>query len=169
MLTQIVKLFIALNSENSPKQISYAFALGMLIGLTPLFSLHNLLVLLVAFLVRVHLGSFFVSWTLFSLLGLLFESAFAQIGEYLLTATSLHPVWQSLYQFTLFKLAHLHHTVTLGSLLIALLLFVPLTIGVQFLVVKYRVHVMAFVVKLKVVQMLKGSRFYQMYQKLQGA
>ena len=168
MLTQVIKVFIALNSENSPRQIAYALALGMVIGLTPLFSLHNLLILLLAFLIRVHLSSFFVGWTVFSLIGLLLAPVFASLGEALLTSAALEPTWHALYQSTLFKLAHIHHTVTLGSLLISVVLFVPFAILAQSLVIKYRDHVMAFVMKLKIVQMLKGSRFYQFYLKVQG-
>ncbi|WP_016957125.1 TIGR03546 family protein [Catenovulum agarivorans] len=168
MLTQIIKVFIALNSENSPRQIAYAMALGMVIGLTPLFSLHNLLILLLAFLIRVHLGSFFVSWSVFALLGLLFAPVFASLGDVLLTSAVLEPIWHALYQSTLFKLAHLHHTLTLGALVVTLVLFVPFVLLAQYLVVKYRDHVMAFVMKMKIVQMLKGSRFYQFYLKVQG-
>lgn len=168
MLTQVIKVFIALNSENSPRQIAYALALGMVIGLTPLFSLHNLLILLLAFLIRVHLSSFFVGWTVFSLIGLLLAPVFASLGEALLTSVALQPTWHALYQITLFKLAHLHHTLTLGALVVTLVLFVPFVLLAQYLVVKYRDHVMAFVMKMKIVQMLKGSRFYQFYLKVQG-
>ena len=168
MLTQVIKVFIALNSESSPRQIAYALALGMVIGLTPLFSLHNLLILLLAFLIRVHLSSFFVGWTVFSLVGLLLAPVFASLGEALLTSAALQPTWYALYQSTLFKLAHIHHTVTLGSLLVSVVLFVPFAILAQSLVMKYRDHVMAFVMKMKIVQMLKGSRFYQFYLKIQG-
>ncbi|EWH11213.1 hypothetical protein DS2_05130 [Catenovulum agarivorans DS-2] len=168
MLTQIIKVFIALNSESSPRQIAYAIALGMVIGLTPLFSLHNLIVLLLAFLIRVHLGSFFVSWGVFALIGALTAPLFAALGQALLTENALHGLWHSAYQITLFKLAHFHHTLTLGAFIIAGILFVPIAMLTQVLVVKYREHVMAFVMKLKIVQMLKGSRFYQFYLKVQG-
>ncbi|WP_017444422.1 TIGR03546 family protein [Gayadomonas joobiniege] len=168
MLTQILKLFIALNSEDSPKQIAYAFALGMIIGLTPLLSLHNLIILFIAFLVRVHLGAFFVSFALFAIVGELAEQPFAQVGEYLLTMPALESMWQSLYQFTFFKLAHLHHTLTLGGLVIGLVLFFPIVYLINYLVLEYRVHVMAYILKLRVVQMLKSTRIFQMYEKLQG-
>ena len=45
MLDQIVKLIKVLNSETAPEQISLALAFAMLAGFTPLWSLHNLLVL----------------------------------------------------------------------------------------------------------------------------
>ncbi|WAJ69687.1 TIGR03546 family protein [Catenovulum adriaticum] len=169
MFTLIAKLFIALNSEDSPKQISYAIALGMIIGLTPLLSLHNLLILLIAFLVRVHLGSFFVGWTLFSILGLLFAPLFASLGQYLLTLPALESTWDALYQFSFMRLAHFHHTTTLGALLVSLVLFFPLVFILNFLIAEYRTHIMAFILKLRLVQMLKASKVYKIYNSLQGA
>lgn len=168
MLTQILKLFVALNSEDSPKRIAYAFALGLVIGLTPLFSLHNLVILLLAFVVRVHLGSFFVAFAFFAILGALLEPLMAALGECLLTYPLLEGLWQGLYQLTIFKLAHLHHTLTLGSLVVSLILFFPCVYLMNYLVKEYRVRFMAYIVKLKVVQMLKSTRIFQIYEKLQG-
>ncbi|KMT63850.1 TIGR03546 family protein [Catenovulum maritimum] len=168
MITTLVKLFIALNSENSAKQIAYAVALGSIIGLTPLFSLHNLVVLILAFLIRVHLGTFFVSWSLFSLLGVMLTTSFSNLGASLLNLASLNDFWTSLYQITLFKLAHFHHTTTLGSLIISLITFMPITYLSVYLINKYRQHVMAFIMKFKVVQSLKASKFYSVYQSLSG-
>ncbi|MCU4674245.1 TIGR03546 family protein [Catenovulum sp. 2E275] len=169
MLTLLAKLFIALNSENSPKQISYAIALGMIIGLTPMLSLHNLVVLLLAFLVRVHLGAFFVGWTVFSILGLLFAPLFASLGHYLLTMPSLAGMWDALYQSTFMRLAHFHHTSTLGSLVVCLILFFPLVFLLNYLIAEYRTHIMTYVLKFRIVQTLKASKIYKLYNQLQGA
>ncbi len=169
MLTTLAKLFIALNSENSPKQISYAIALGMIIGLTPLFSLHNLVILFLAFVVRVHLGAFFAGWTVFSILGLLFAPLFASLGHGLLTLPALAGLWDTLYQSTFMQLAHFHHTTTLGSLLVSLIVFYPLVRLLNHLILKYRTHIMAYVLKFKIVQTLKASKVYKAYSQLQGA
>lgn len=168
MITALVKLFIALNSENSTKQISYAIALAFVIGLTPLFNLHNILVILIALLVRIHLGTFLIAWPMFTLLGMALNQPLAQLGEFLLTTPSLQTLWQSLYQISLFKLAHFHHTTTLGSLLFALSLFAPLVWLSNVLIRKYRQHVMTFIMRLKIVQALKASRFVQVYQSMAG-
>lgn len=169
MLTLIAKLFIALNSENSPRQISYAIALGMIIGLTPILNLHNLVILLIAFLVRVNLGAFFAGWTVFGILGLLFAPLFANLGHYLLTLPALEPFWDSLYQITFMRLAHFHHTTTLGSLLISLVLFFPFVFLLNYLIREYRTHIMSYILKFRVVQTLKASKIYKLYDQIQGA
>ncbi len=45
MLTLLAKLFQALNSESSSRQIALAVALGFFFGLAPLASLHNVVIL----------------------------------------------------------------------------------------------------------------------------
>ncbi|AWB65820.1 DUF2062 domain-containing protein [Saccharobesus litoralis] len=168
MLTLLAKLLHALNSESSPRQIAAAIALGLCVGITPLLSLHNLLFLLLAFLIRINLSAFFLSATVFSAVGLLLAPISISLGEALLTAPSLQGLWTSLYQFNIYKLAHLHHTLTLGSLLVGLILFVPCMLASQQIVIRYRVHIKAFIEKFKVVQWLKSSKFYQIYQTVTG-
>ena len=163
MLTLLARLFKALNSESSPRQIALAIALGMIIGLTPTISLHNLVVLFIAFIVRVNLSAFFVAIAGFSLLSLGLSPLFASVGESLLASASLADLWQSFYQSNVLKLAHFHNTLTLGSLVSALILFIPLVLISQYLIVRYRHHVKAFIEKFKIIQALKGSRFYRIY------
>ena len=66
MISMILKLIKALNPDIGPWQIALAGALAMVIGLTPLWSVHNLVILLLAFVLRVHLASFFLFWALFT-------------------------------------------------------------------------------------------------------
>lgn len=163
MLTLLAKILAALNSENSPRQISLAIALGMVVGLTPLLSMHNVLLLLLAFLLRINLSAFFLSVGGFTGLGLMGANLFAGVGETLLNAQSLYTWWGYLYQATWFKLAHLHHTLTLGALVVALLLFLPLMLASQWLIIRYRALLSAWVEKFHIIRSLKASRFYKIY------
>jgi hypothetical protein len=54
----------------------------------------------------------------------------------------------------------------MGSLVLSLALFVPFLFASMFLIRKYREKVMTFVSRLKVVQALKASKFYRMYDSL---
>lgn len=168
MLTLLAKLFAALNSEDSPIQISFGFAFGMILGLTPTMSLHNLIVLFLVLLFRVNLGGFFLSFAFFSLFSLAFNPIAASLGETLLNHADLAGFWQAAYQITAMKLAHFHHTLTLGSLVIALAAFAPLIFLSQFLIKKYRVTIKAHIEKFKIIQWLKASRFYRIYQGVTG-
>ncbi|QBY03603.1 TIGR03546 family protein [Thalassotalea sp. HSM 43] len=168
MLTLLAKFFKALNSESSPRQIALAVALGMIVGLTPTLSLHNVLLLLIAFLLRINLSAFFVSIAVFSILSLLLATPMALLGDSLLLSQHLQAFWQSLYQVDVLKLAHFHNTLTLGSLVSAIIAFIPVYFLATLLVQRYRHHMMQFIERFKVVQMLKGSRFYKVYQSLSG-
>lgn len=165
----MAKLFKALNSESSPRQIALAIALGMIIGLSPTLSLHNLFVLFIAFIVRVNLSAFFVSFAVFSLLALGLSPVFSSVGEGLLTNPDLTGIWQGFYQSNLLKLAHFHNTLTLGAFICSLALFIPMVYFSQYLIVRYRHHVKAFIEKFKIIQALKGSRFYRVYQSITNA
>jgi len=171
MLTLLAKLFQALNSESSSRQIALAIALGFWFGLAPIASLHNLVILFVALFIRVHLSSFILSATFFSGLGYIFSFALTGLGESLLTSSSLSGVFASLYQFDWFKLAHLHHTYTLGAFVFGIFMLVPMYFLSLRLVEKYRESFMATLERYKVVRALKASKFYRLYSSLanQGA
>ena len=168
MLTLFAKLFKALNSESSARQIALAIALGFIVGLSPLFSLINLCFLFVVLLIRVHLGSFILSLGLFKGIAYLLSSLIVSVGEYLLTSPALNELFTGLYQSSFFKLAHLNHTYVLGALVVGLLLAVPIYLLAHLLIVKYRVHIKAFIERFQIVRALKTSNFYRIYSSISG-
>jgi uncharacterized protein (TIGR03546 family) len=164
MLDLLAKLLRALNAEGSPTQISLGFAAGLIVGLTPLWSLHNLLLVFLVFLLRINLSAFFLSFAIFSGIAYLADPAMDKIGEALLTSSALTGLWTGMYNQDIWRLAHFNNTLTLGSLVGA----VPLVFVSNFLVKKYRVHVLAWIRKTKVMQMLKASRLFRIYDALPG-
>ncbi|GLX83604.1 TIGR03546 family protein [Thalassotalea eurytherma] len=168
MLTLLAKLFQALNSESSSRQIALAVALGFFFGLAPLASLHNVVILFFALFIRVHLSSFILAATFFSGLSYIFSFFLVGLGESLLGAQALQGLWTGLYQFDWFKLAHLHHTYTLGAFVFGLLMLVPMYFLSLTLVEKYRVSLMATLERYRIVKALKASRFYRIYTSLAG-
>lgn len=168
MIEMIAKLLKALNSEANPAQISLAMALGMIAGLTPVMSLHNLLVLFLACILRVNFSGFILSFTLFSGIAYALDPWFIQMGESLLTNESLHATWTNLYQFDIWRFSHFNNTLTLGSLVISLVLFIPAFFIFKILIVKYREHIYAWVKKLKLVQILQSNQLYKAYRRLSG-
>lgn len=164
MLTMLAKLFNALNSEAAPWQIALAFAFALIAGLTPLLSLHNLLVLLLVFIIRVNLSAFFLGVAFFSLVAYLIDPFSIRLGELLLTESSLQAFWTDLYQSDFWRVTAFNNTLTLGGLLVSLVFFFPVFIASKMLVVTYRERFLSWVNKLKIVQMLKASKFYGIYQ-----
>lgn len=166
MIDPILKLIKALNSDVGPWQIACAGAMAMVIGLTPLWSLHNLLVLLFAFIFRVHLATFFVFWGVFSGLAYLLDPSFHQLGMSMLTNPSLESFWTSLYQSDTWQATRFNHSITLGSLIVALIAFIPTAVFFRLSVNRYRTQVMPVVARLKIVQMLKGTKLYELYERV---
>ena len=85
----ILKLFKALNSAQSPWQVTLAITLGMVAGLTPMSGIQTIVVLFLAFVLNIHLGLFFVSSALFAGIAYLFDPWFEQIGYALLVNEGL--------------------------------------------------------------------------------
>lgn len=165
MLTLLAKLFSALNSESSIRQIALAIVLGFVVGLSPLITLHNIIILFFVMLIRVHLGSFILALGFFSGLSYLLSPLIVAVGEWLLTANSLSGLFTALYQSTLFKLAHWHNTYTLGAFVLGCILAIPLYFFSKIIIEKYRSHIMAFFEKFRIVKALKASKFYRLYLK----
>jgi len=162
----IAKLLRVLNSETDPAQIGLGLCFGLILGLTPLFSLHNLLVVLLVLVLRVNLSTVILATVAFSGIAYLLDPLFHAVGLALLTAGPLNGLWTGLYGTLFFRLGHLNNTIVMGSLFCALVLFVPVYLGATALIVRYREHVLSWVQRLKIVQALKGSRLYNAYTSL---
>ena len=160
----LARLLRALNSETDPAQISLALCFALILGFTPLFSLHNLVVLLLVLVLRVNLSTVIAATLVFSGLAYGLDPLFHQIGLAALTAEGLSGFWTGLYNTTWFRFGHLNNSVVMGSLLASLALFVPVFFVGNLLIRRYREHVLAWVNRLRIVRVLKGSRFYQLYQ-----
>ena len=89
MLRLIARFLRVLNSETNPGQISLGFCFAMVAGLTPLMSLHNLVVLLLILILRVNLSAFLLGLGVFSGVAYLLDPLFHWYGWHILTAPSL--------------------------------------------------------------------------------
>jgi uncharacterized protein (TIGR03546 family) len=168
MIEMIARLIKVLNSETEPGQISLAACFAMIMGFTPLLSLHNLLVLLLVFIVRVNLSAFILAWGIFSAIAYLLDPLFHAIGISVLTAESLKSPCSALYNNIWFRLDNINNSITMGSLVTSLVLFVPLLFLLNFAIRNYRDHLLAWIKKSRIGQVLGASKFYQVYQTVSG-
>lgn len=167
-MLQIIKLVKILNSDSSPSAISVAVCLALFIGLTPISSPHNLLVLLIVLLFRVHLGTFIMASLGFALLGLTLESALDSFGYYLLTHETYANLWTAMYNTQIGRLSLFNYTTQFGGLVLSLLLFVPLWLAISIGIKQYRVRVKTWAEKSKLIAILKGSTLFSLYDKSPG-
>lgn len=166
MIAMLAKLLKALNSDSAPGQIALAFALALITGLTPLLSLHNVLILFIACIVRINFGAFLLGTLFFSGLAYLIDPAAISLGESLLNNTSYQAFWIDLYQSDFWRATRFNNTLVLGSLVIAIIAFIPVLLISLWLISAYRHKLMAWVDKLKIMKVLKASKFYKVYQAL---
>lgn len=166
MIKLLAKLLRVLNSETDPGQISLGLCFAMVVGLTPLVSVHNLFVLLLVFILRVNLSAFLLGLVLFTGVAYLLDPLFHRLGLAVLTASSLADLWTSLYQSVWWRLEHFNNSIVMGSLVFSVAMFVPVLLLLNLLIRRYRQHVMVWVQKTRIMQMFKASKLYQTYETL---
>lgn len=166
MLKQLLKLLKVLNSDVNPSQIAGGLVLGMLLGLTPLWSLHNILVLLLICILRINVSATLISMAVFSALAYLLDPLFIRLGERVLTDPGLAALWTSLYQQEIWRLAHFNNTLTMGSVLVSVALLLPAFLLFRILIIQYRERILAWVMKLRIMQVIKASKLFLTFRQL---
>jgi len=142
----MIGLLKHLHADDTPGQVGAGLALGAILGLTPLLNLHNVVVLILIIMLRVSFSGALLGWLLFTPLGFAFDPLFDALGHWLLLETpALTGVWTTLYNTSVVPLTNFNNTVVLGSLAVALALFLPLNVLGRFGVRRYRAAVQAWV------------------------
>ena len=167
MLSMLAKFLKLLNGDAAPGQVAVGFAFALFWGLTPFFSLHNLFILLVVFFTRTNLSGFFLASAIWALVAFLVDPFSIQLGEWLLAHPDLQATWTELYQSDVWRAFKFNHTLLLGSVVIAVLAFIPVYLLSFGLINVYRHKLMAWFEKLKITKLLKASKFYRVYEKLE--
>ncbi len=160
MISQLIKFIRVLSSEDSPLQISIAFGLALIAGLTPLFSLHNVIVLFILLFFRVNLAGFIIAWAFFSGLAYLLDPLFHDFGKSILTHAELNGLWTDLYNSTFWRLTRFNNTIMMGSLVVSLIAFIPLVLISNFLVKNYRKHILEYINNSWLFRFLKSSKWF---------
>ena len=84
ILRYLAKLVKILRDGATPAQIAGGFILGMVIGLTPFWSLHNLVVFFLLLIFNVNLAMAIFSFTICSGFAYLFDPWFHSLGYFIL-------------------------------------------------------------------------------------
>ncbi len=162
LVQSIVK---ALHSEGTPGQVALGLAMGAIIGLTPLMSLHNAVVFGLIVILNVSFPGALLGMLFFTPIAFLLDPAFDALGRLLLVGTpALQPLWTDLYNTPVVPLANFHNTVVLGSLTASLALFVPLFFAARIGVTRYRATIGERVRRSKLYQTVQASKLYNLYR-----
>lgn len=164
LLQSLVK---ALHSEGTPGQVAAGIALGSILGLTPLLSLHNLVIVALIFLLNVSLPGAALGWALATPLGFALDPAFDALGRWLLLdIPALTPLWAALANAPVVPLSNFNNSVVLGSLVAALLLFTPVYVGSRWSVRRYRETLGERVKQSALYRAITASKLYNIYRLL---
>lgn len=164
ILKFLQSLFKALNSDGTPGQVAMGMALGAAFGLTPILSLHNLVVLAVAMLTTVSFPGVMLGWAIAVPVGFMLDPVFERVGMAILTNDAFAPFFLWVVNTPIVALSRLNNTIVLGSLVAWLILLVPLYLLFRFLVTRYRADVYARLEKTRFLQAIKASKLWSVYE-----
>ncbi len=140
----IMKLFKALNSGQTPWQVTLAIVLGMIMGLTPLSGVQTVVIIFLALVLNIHFGLFLVSAAFFAGVGYIFDPLFESFGYTLLSAGALKGLWTSMYNSGIMRLTYFNNTIVLGSFVVAVILALPLYVILNRVILTSRDKIAAF-------------------------
>jgi uncharacterized protein (TIGR03546 family) len=162
LLQSLVK---ALHSEGTPGQVAAGMALGSILGLTPLLSLHNLLVAALILMLNVSVPGAALGWALAIPLGFALDPMFDALGRQLLLGTpALVPLWTALANLPVVPLSNFNNSVLLGSVVSALVLFAPIYFLSRWGVRRYRETIGERVRNSALYRAISASKLYGIYR-----
>lgn len=164
LLKLLQSLIKTLHSEGTPAQVAAGVMLGAALGLTPLLSGHNLLIVLLICLLNVSVGGALLGFALFTPVGFLLDPLFHGIGNRLLVdSPALQPLWTTLYNMPLLPYTGFNNTIVLGSLVGWLILALPIYLAAAWAITRYRATVGERVRRSRFYQAVTASRLYDVY------
>jgi uncharacterized protein (TIGR03546 family) len=161
----IQNLVKALNSEGTPGQVAAGIAMGASLGLTPLLSLHNLLIVGFILFFRVSVAGATLGWLVFIPIGFALDPLFDSIGTLLIADTSaLRPLWLFLYNAPILALGNPTNTIVVGSLVFWVVAVLPIFFAARWAVGRYRATIYERYRNAKVFRAFRASKAYGLYR-----
>ncbi|MBU2493634.1 MAG: TIGR03546 family protein [Bacteroidetes bacterium] len=167
-LSFIRKFLKILAEGQTPKQIALGFALGSLIGLSPMLTLQGLLIWIIILILDVNISAAIVAVTLFKIIAFIFDPAFHAFGFFILTLEPFKDFFTTLYNVPVAPLTRFNNTLVMGSFISAVILFIPVYFSMKFFVIKYREKLHEKIIKWKIYKIIKQSSMFRYYEKVKS-
>lgn len=165
ILKQIFAFIKLLNSDTGNVSLAMGMTCGFILGMTPVLSLHSLLIFLVLFFFRIQIGAALIMAFFFKFIAFLLDPIFHEVGSKVLEMESLAPILTKLYNMPLVPFTRFNNSIVMGSAVVTFLLAPFVYILCQFLIIKYRVTVLARFKQTKLWKAVEATKFYQWYYK----
>ena len=159
LLKKIVK---ALGSNSTPNQLAAGFALGMVLGLTPFWNIHNLVIIIIIALINVNISTALLGLTVFGIIAPLFDPVFHVFGLNILHWEALDGLFTGMYNSNFWILTRFNNTIVIGSFVASLVLFVPVYFGFKAFAKYYQEKLHPKVEKWKITRIFKGSKLFSL-------
>ena len=165
LLKQLFAFIKLLNSDTGNISLAMGMTCGFILGMTPSLSLHSLLIFLILFFFRIQIGAALITAFFFKFVAFLLDPAFHAVGSKVLEIESLQAIYTTLYNLPIVPFTRFNNSIVMGSAVITIALS-PLVFFIsQFLIVKYRVTVLARFKQTKLWKAIEATKFYQWYYK----
>jgi uncharacterized protein (TIGR03545 family)/uncharacterized protein (TIGR03546 family) len=138
MLNFIIKLLRALNSSERTWQLTVAILLGFVSGLTPVDSLHNLVILFFVLILNINLGMYLITTAFFSAIAYIIDPIFDMVGFSILTLPALDGIFTTMYNSDFMILTEFNNSILMGSLALSLALVIPFYFVINRVIKLYR-------------------------------
>lgn len=155
----------ALNSEGTPGQVAAGIAIGACLGLTPLVSFHNLLIVGTILFFRVSVPGSTLGWLVFTPVGFALDPLFDLVGTRLIADTSmLRGLWTYLYNAPVLALGNPTNTIVVGSVVVWAVSVIPIFFAARWGVARYRATIYERYRDARVFRALRASKAYNVYR-----
>lgn len=151
-------LIAAIRGSDSPNQVAFGVALGMMIGLLPKDSLLAYFFGLFVFATSVNLLATSLSAFCFMWIAALCDPLSHQLGHFVLTYPSLQTTWLWLYEQPIVPWTRFNNTVVMGSLLVGLCCMYPVFLVSKSMFIRYAPQVNAWMVRFWLYRKIAGQQ-----------
>ena len=153
-LRQLVQTLVG---DDSPRQVAWGFALGMLVGCLPKGNLLAMTLGILLWSLRVSIPAALLAGGVFSLLAPLSDGSAHAIGSAIISSETLRPWFAALYQAPLGRFTGLTNTAVVGQLAIGLYCLYPAYWAARLAATRIRPRMAKWLLSYRVIRWLKGA------------
>lgn len=165
ILKQLFSFIKLLNSDTGKISLALGMTCGFILGMTPVLSLHSLLIFLILFFFRIQIGAALVTAFFFKFVAYLMDPVFHSVGSKFLEMESLQGILTQLYNMPIIPYTRFNNSIVMGSAVVTFALSPFVYILSAMFITKYRATVVARFKTTKFWKVVEGTKFYQWYYK----
>lgn len=165
ILKQVFAFIKLLNSDNGNISLAAGMTCGFILGMTPVLSLHSLLIFLFLFFFRIQIGAAFLTAFFFKFAAFLLDPVFHSVGTRVLEMESLQALFTILYNMPIIPYTRFNNSIVMGSAVVTFALSPVVFIASQYFITKYRELIVERFKKTKLWKAIEATSLYQWYYK----